>query len=115
MALGSSQMVVGVIGAGSFGTAISNLLAYNVDVLLYSRKPEVVRQINTERQNFGARLSDRVQATNDLQELAERCTLIFPIIPSDKFRAMMRQLGPYLRPYHILIHGTKGFDAQSLH
>lgn len=111
MALGSSQMVVGVIGAGSFGTAISNLLAYNVDVLLYSRKPDVVQQINTERQNFGARLSDRVQATNDLQELAERCTLIFPIIPSDKFRAMMRQLGPYLRPYHILIHGTKGFDA----
>ena len=36
---------VGVIGAGSFGTAIANLLAYNTDVLIYSRKQEVVDAI----------------------------------------------------------------------
>ena len=40
--------MVGVIGAGSFGTAIANLLAYNREVLLYSRQSELVNSINTQ-------------------------------------------------------------------
>jgi glycerol-3-phosphate dehydrogenase len=37
---------VGVIGAGSFGLTIANLLSHNVQVLLFARRPEVVAQIN---------------------------------------------------------------------
>lgn len=103
---------VGVIGAGTFGTAISNLLAHNVDVLLFSRKPEVVDSINRDHRNLDITLSPRITATNDLREIAEQCYLIFPVVPSDGFRTMMRQLGPHLLPYHILIHGTKGFDVE---
>lgn len=101
---------VGIIGAGSFGTAIADLLAYNVDVLMYSRQTETVEAVNTLHHNFGVSLSPRIRATNDLAELAESCTLIFPIVPSDSFREVIREVGPYLRPYHLLIHGTKGFD-----
>ncbi|HQU59373.1 MAG: NAD(P)-dependent glycerol-3-phosphate dehydrogenase [Phaeodactylibacter sp.] len=108
------EQPVGIIGAGSFGTAIANLLSYNVDVLLYSRSIEMVEQINTNRFSQGITLSNRVQATNDLEELARRCTLIFPVVPSISFRDMMQDAGPLLRPYHILIHGTKGFDAHGL-
>jgi glycerol-3-phosphate dehydrogenase (NAD(P)+) len=108
------QQTVGVVGAGTFGTAIANLLARKVDVLLYSRKPETVERINRERQNFGVKLPARIQATSNLQELAEQCTLIFPVVPSDALRSTIRNLGPYLRPYHILIHGTKGFDVQGI-
>lgn len=114
MAQASSLDTVGVVGAGSFGTAISNLLAYNVDVLLYSRNAELVERINATHRNFDTDLSPRVRATGDLEELASRCTLIFPIVPSDNFRRMMHDLGPFLRPYHVLIHGTKGFDAPKL-
>ena len=106
--------IIGVIGAGSFGTAISNLLSYNVDVLLYSRKPEIVNKINSEHKHFGLNLSKKIRATNDLQEIANNCTIIFPIVPSTSFRKMMRKLSPYLRPYHILIHGTKGLDITGL-
>lgn len=102
--------IVGVIGAGSFGIAISNLLSYNVNVLLYSRQPHLVEKINTEHRHFGIDLSKRIRATNNYQELAENCTLIFPIVPSTSFREMMQNLSPFLRPYHILIHGTKGLD-----
>ena len=100
-----------MVGAGSFGTAISNLLAYNVDVLMYSRNRELVDAINRTHHNFGVKLSTRIRATADLEEVAGRCPLIFPVVPSDSFRNMMRSLGPYLRPSHILIHATKGLDV----
>ena len=105
---------VGVIGAGSFGTAIANLLAINTDVLLYNRTEEVVERINREHRNFGVELSPRIRATSQIKEITESCQLLFPIIPSNSFRSMMRTLGPYLRPYHILIHGTKGFDLYGI-
>lgn len=101
---------VGVVGAGSFGSAIGNLLARNVDVLLYSRQPELVETINSSHQNFGVALSHRIRATTDMNEVASQCRLIIPVVPSLGFRDMMQRLGPHLRPYHILIHATKGFD-----
>ena len=106
----STNLPVGVIGSGSFGTAIAMLLAYNVDVIIYSRQVEVVKNINENHQHLGYTLSERIRATNDLEEVAKRCHLIFPIVPSVNFRQMTQSISPYLRPYHILIHGTKGFD-----
>lgn len=106
--------IVGVIGAGSFGTAVANLLAMNVDVLLYSRKADLVERINHLHRNFGVDLSPRIRATSDIQEVTSRCTLIFPMVPSENFRRMMQTFGPHLRPYHILIHGTKGFDLYGI-
>lgn len=105
---------VGVLGAGSFGTAIANLLALNSDVLLFSRRPETVAQINVRREHLGVEISPRITATDDLEELARRCTLIVPLVPSNSFRAMIRAISPYLRPHHIIIHGTKGFDLRDL-
>ncbi len=107
---------IGVIGAGSFGTAISNLLAINNEVLLYSRKPEQVEAINKEHfhPNLKVEISPKVVATNHIGEVAENCHLIFPIVTSEGFRRMMQSLSPYLHPYHLLIHGTKGFDLKNL-
>lgn len=105
---------VGVIGAGSFGTAVANLLAYNADVLLYSRSQETVDAINQARTHLGVQIAPRVTATSDLEELARRCTLIMPIIPSTGFREVVKSIAPYLRPRHIVIHGTKGFDLKEV-
>lgn len=101
---------IGVIGAGSFGTTIANLLSLNRNVLLFSRQAEIVDQINKEHRHFGLDLKPNLRATNDLAEVAKNCELIFPIVPSVNFRSMMQKLSPHLHPYHILIHGTKGFD-----
>lgn len=101
---------VGVIGAGSFGIAVANLLAANTDVKLYARKKAQVEEINQRKFRHGVVLNDRIEATNSLEELANSCQLIFPIVPSSEFRNMMRDLSPYLRPSHLLVHGTKGLD-----
>lgn len=105
---------IGVIGAGSFGTVVANTLAHNADVMLFSRKQETVDEINRTHVHLSLELSHRVTATNDLEELARRCSLIFPIVPSTSFRRMMQALAPFLRPHHIVIHGTKGFDLKDM-
>ena len=103
---------VGIVGAGSFGTALANLLAFNTDVLLYTRNPEQADAINATGKHLDISLSPRIRATVSLEEMANNCDLIFPVVPSVNFRDMMQQLGPFLRPYHMLIHGTKGFDVK---
>lgn len=104
-------MPVGVIGTGSFARAIIKLLSNNVEVLVYSRKPDVVDGINQQHQISGVIFSENVKATSDIEAFTAACTLIFPVISSELFREAMRNFSPHLRPYHFLIHGTKGFDV----
>lgn len=106
------EEVVGIIGAGSFGTAVAQLIAENTEVLMFTRRQDIADQINTSHNHKGVALSTKIKATTSLEEVAQQCRLIFPIVPSDSFRAMMKDLAPFLKPYHILIHGTKGFDSE---
>ncbi len=108
----SNREPVGVIGAGSFGTAIADLLTYNVPVLMYSRNKSTIHKINNTHEHLGVQLSKKVSATNDLELIASQCTLLFPIVPSSSFRSMMQELSLFLTPAHFLIHGTKGFDLE---
>ncbi|MFM7850389.1 MAG: NAD(P)H-dependent glycerol-3-phosphate dehydrogenase [Flammeovirgaceae bacterium] len=107
-----SEKPVGVIGAGNFGTVVANLLALNRNVLLYARDEKVVHHIHHRKENRGHQLQANITATNDLREVAEKCDVVFPMVPSQHFRQMMRKLSPFLHPYHLLIHGTKGFDIK---
>lgn len=107
----SDDKPVGVIGAGNFGTVVANMLARHRNVLLYARDDRAVQRIRDTRENRGYRMNERITATNDLAYVAEQCEVLFPIVPSAHFRSLMRQLSPWLHPYHILIHGTKGFDV----
>ncbi len=102
---------VGVIGSGSFGTAVANLIAKNHEVLLYTRREEVKDEILRTRKNARQTVAPNVTPTTDMEMLAARCPLIFPTVPSASFREMIRQLSPYLKSHHILIHATKGLDA----
>lgn len=108
----SEDKPVGVIGAGNFGSAVANLLAPQRKVLLYARDQNVIKRIQEKGENRGHEMHPNVEPISDLVHLAASCDVIFPIVPSAHFRSMMRHLSEHLRPYHILIHGTKGFDIQ---
>ena len=110
----SEKSPVGVIGAGSFGTAIANLLAENGPVIIYARREEVVAAINDDRSNRDQDIHPDIFATTDIEHICSHCSLIFPSVPSNNFRAMMREFSPFLRPDHILIHCTKGFDLRDI-
>ena len=99
---------VGVLGAGSFGTAVSYLLSKNSPVILYARNPSVVEEMTQTRKHNGIDLPKNITPTNDLAEVAERANILFPVVSSSGFRDLMQQIAPFLHPYHIVIHGTKG-------
>jgi len=99
------------IGAGSFGTAIAKILSHNVDVYMYSRKEATVKQINEQHQNMGIPLQKNIRGIHDIEKLAAECDVIFPIVPSSAFRSAIQLLSPFIKPYHMIIHGTKGLDV----
>ncbi len=101
---------VGVLGAGSFGTAVANILAEKSNVILYARNPDKVANINSTRISSKQKLKDNITVVYDLEFVANSCNVIFPIVSSAGFRDLITNIAPYLKPYHILIHGTKGLD-----
>lgn len=107
----NKRPTVGVIGAGSFGLTVAQLLAFSNHVLLFARDPQVVQTINETRMLLGVNLSPNITGISSYSELANACEVLFPVVPSDDFRTMMKNLGPLLTPRHILIHGTKGLDT----
>lgn len=103
---------VGVIGAGSFGSAIANLLAENQEVLLYERNVETREQLSRERKVRGFDLHPNIRLSDSLEQIASSCYLIFPAVPSQFFKTMIIDFSPYLRPDHIMIHTTKGLHCE---
>jgi glycerol-3-phosphate dehydrogenase (NAD(P)+) len=106
-----SNKLVGVIGAGGFGTAIANLLAHNTDVLLYVRKQAIANEIEKTRISAGQVLKSNVIPTTRLEDLTKHCKVVFPIIPSQGVKELLKELAPLLNTQHILIHGIKGLDV----
>jgi glycerol-3-phosphate dehydrogenase (NAD(P)+) len=105
---------VGVVGSGSFGITIAKLLSENRDVILYSRRQKVIDSINNDHFYLNTELNSNIVATKDMQHLCKSCDLIFPVIPSSVFRSVASDLSPFLHPYHILIHCTKGLDVSNI-
>lgn len=108
-----SEELVGVIGAGSFGTALAMLLAENRNVLIFARTEDEADNINNH-ENSSPSIQDNITATTSLEKVANECMLLFPSVPSANFRQMMRELAPHVSPSHIIIHGTKGFDISQV-
>lgn len=104
----SEPKYIGVVGVGSFGAAIANILAAKNPVMVYARKQEVVDEINTSHSAQGKLLSQNIIASNDPEHLCQSCDVLFFMIPSSGFQEVVRTFSPFLFPYHLIIHGTKG-------
>ncbi|HMG15576.1 MAG TPA: hypothetical protein VK590_09025, partial [Saprospiraceae bacterium] len=59
---------VGVVGAGSFGRAIANLLALKCEVLMFTRRNDLAEQINGTHKIDNYDLSPNIVASTSLHE-----------------------------------------------
>ncbi|MDO7909542.1 NAD(P)H-dependent glycerol-3-phosphate dehydrogenase [Pseudomonas monteilii] len=113
----TGQQAVAVLGGGSFGTAVANLLAENgVRVLQWMRDPVQAEAMRTHRENprylKGIRLRDGVEPVTDLLATLQACDLIFVALPSSALRSV---LAPHatLLDGRMLVSLTKGIEAHS--
>ncbi|WP_338869888.1 NAD(P)H-dependent glycerol-3-phosphate dehydrogenase [Myxococcus stipitatus] len=108
-----------VIGSGSFGTALANVLAVNCEeVRLWGREPTVVDSINTRHENPtylpGIPISDRVRATRDLEEALVGSELVVLATPSHATREVLARAKDFL-PRHVpLVTVSKGIENETL-
>ncbi|MGB0734171.1 MAG: NAD(P)H-dependent glycerol-3-phosphate dehydrogenase, partial [Pontibacterium sp.] len=107
-----------VLGGGSFGTAIANMVAENgYETALWVRSAEQAQTINQTKENArylpGYNLAERIVATNDMATAITGAQLIFVSIPSSGFRSVVKQLSPYLMPDQMVISTTKGIEPDS--
>ncbi|ROS01001.1 glycerol-3-phosphate dehydrogenase (NAD(P)+) [Sinobacterium caligoides] len=111
---------IAIIGGGSFGTAIANMVAENGHrAVIWLRNTERAREINEEHFNSGylpgCKLSERVTASTDLEAAVTGCQLVFMCIPSSSSRDVARRLAKVIAPGALLISTTKGIEAEGFH
>lgn len=102
-----------VLGGGSFGTAIANILADNGHtVRLWLRDEKAVREIQETGINArylpGFQLNTALQPTTDLAGSVADANMVFLAVPSRAFRDVLRNMKPHLREDAILVSCTKG-------
>ena len=106
---------VGIVGAGRFGTALGSVLARaNRRVILWSRDPDIVNAIQTERRC--PRLPDAplpapLSATSDPRMLAAEARFIVMAVSSTNVRERSSELGNYLDGSHIVVHAIGALAA----
>ena len=109
---------VGVIGAGSLGTALAQTIAENVDtVYLHLRRKELADIINSTGFNSeyypNTKLEENIVATTDLNDL-KNCSIIILSIPSSAFRQTLESLKGVIDEDTILVTTAKGIEYPSL-
>ena len=109
---------VGIIGAGSLGTALAQIVSQNVDeVCLYLRREELANTINETGINNeyypNTKLEENIIATNDYNDLKD-CNIIFLSIPSSAFRSTLSEIKDCINEDTILVTTAKGIEYPSL-
>jgi len=111
-------LTVAVLGGGSFGTAISNIIAANGHTtFLWMRDVERAKKCQTARENPeylpGYRLHDNLHVSGDLPNCVSQCDVLVISVPSKSFREVTRLASPHVRPGTIVVSTTKGVEADS--
>lgn len=117
--LGDEKKNIGVIGSGSFGTAISNLLSYNGhDVILYGRNKEEVKLIEKTRMNERylpyVILSDKIEYTSNLKSAVKGKDILIYAIPTQKFREVSQKTAKFIDDGTIAVNLAKGIEQKTL-
>ena len=110
---------VGVLGAGSWGTALSVLLSENGhQVTVWSIDKEEVKMLTEKREHAaklpGVRLPENLVVTNELKEAIDGKDFLVLAVPSPFTRATAKKMSPYVKEGQIIVDVAKGIEETTL-
>ncbi len=107
-----------MLGAGSWGTALSIVLAENGhDVRLWSHRAEQAEEINKTKRNdryLDVTLPDQITAFYNLKEAVQDVEAIVIVVPAKAIREVARSLTGIIPEHATIIHATKGIEPITL-
>lgn len=110
---------VGVISAGSWGTALSVLLADNGhQVTIWSIDENEVKMLDEKREHLmklpGVKLSDSMKITGDLKAAVTGKDFLVLAVPSPFTRATAKKMSAYVVKGQIIVDVAKGIEESTL-
>ena len=110
---------VAVLGAGSWGTTLADLLVRRgCEVRLWAYEADVVESINSARENRvflpGCRLAEGLQATTDAVAAVRGAEVVLTVAPSHVLRRVVEQARPGIGAEAHIVTATKGLEPGSL-
>jgi glycerol-3-phosphate dehydrogenase (NAD(P)+) len=110
---------ISVIGAGSWGTTLANLLAEkDYDVTLWAFEKSIVDEINGSRTNStylpGESLSPNIKATGDLKDAIKKARYILNVVPTQFTRAVFKEAAGFIKEDAVMISASKGIEQGTL-
>lgn len=108
-----------VIGAGSWGTALSMVLAPRFkEVRLWAFEPDLATRMQRSRENDlylpGFLAPENILIINDLAAALEAANVVLGVMPSHLVRSMYGQMLPHLTPGVLIVSATKGLETETL-
>ncbi len=112
-------MKIAVIGGGSWGTTLADMLAKkDVTTRLWVREQEVMNAIRVKRENAwylpGRTLSDKLDVSTDPAQVAEGMKHFLFAVPCQHIRRVYERFYKYLPQKPVIICASKGIELESL-
>ncbi|MGA7143438.1 MAG: NAD(P)H-dependent glycerol-3-phosphate dehydrogenase [Desulfobacterales bacterium] len=109
---------IGVVGAGSWGTALANLLALKGFLIdLWAFEKEVKDQIESVKMNSeflpGVSLSDRIVPSNDIKSVVMGKDLVLVVVPSHVMRETAQHIREHILKDTIIVSASKGIENKT--
>lgn len=110
---------VGIIGAGSWGTALAVVLDKNGhQVTVWSIVKEEIEMLRREHEQTqklpGVKLSEEISFTCELKEAISGMDFVVLAVPSPYTRSTAKAMAPFVTPGQIIVSVAKGIEEQSL-
>ncbi len=112
-------MKIGVLGAGSWGTALAILLHENGhEVTLWSIDKREVAMIDEKREQVeklpGVMIPDRIAVTNDVESSVTGKDMLVMAVPSIFVRSTSKMIAPYIKEGQLIVNVAKGIEEDTL-
>ncbi|MBI5491960.1 MAG: NAD(P)-dependent glycerol-3-phosphate dehydrogenase [Deltaproteobacteria bacterium] len=103
-----------VLGAGSWGTTLADVLAQKAKVTLWARSSALCRSISEKSENEtylpGIKLSRNITPTDSLEEALSGAGLIVSAVPSHGLREIISRARPFIPAKAVIVSATKGIE-----